>query len=162
MSLHTLKHIQVVPVSLSEAWDFFSSPLNLNKITPPDMNFNILSEFKPDDRIYAGMLINYKVSPLLGIPLNWTTEITAVEYQHYFIDEQRHGPFAFWHHQHFFEPVADGVKMTDLVSWKVPGWFLGDLINAITVQKRVEAIFEFRKSKMDTLFGKPIPVKQSS
>lgn len=153
MSLHTLKHIQVIPVSIDEAWDFFSSPLNLNKITPPEMNFTILSDFKKEDRVYAGMLIHYKVSPLFNIPLNWTTEITEVKHHQYFIDEQRRGPFAFWHHEHFFEEVEAGVKMTDAVSWKVPGWFLVDMINALTVQKRVEGIFEFRKKKMETLFG---------
>lgn len=153
MSLHTLKHIQFLPIPLSEAWNFFSSPLNLNKITPPEMNFNILSEFKPEDRVYAGMLIHYKVSPLLNIPLSWTTEITAVEHHRYFIDEQRHGPFTFWHHQHFFEAVPGGVKMTDIVSWKVPGWFIGDVINSITVQKKVKGIFEYRKKKMESLFG---------
>lgn len=153
MSLHTLKHTQIISIPLNEAWDFFSSPLNLNKITPPEMNFNILSTFNPEDKVYAGMLIKYKVSPLLGIPLNWTTEITAVEYQRHFIDEQRSGPFAYWHHEHFFEAVPEGVKMTDIVSWKVPGWFLGDIINRLTVQKRVEGIFAFRKKKMESLFG---------
>ena len=153
VSLHTLKHVQLLPLPLEQAWDFFSSPLNLNKITPPEMNFVIRSAFKPEDRVYAGMLIHYNVSPLFHIPLSWTTEITAVEQHRYFIDEQRHGPFAFWHHQHFFERVPGGVKMTDIVSWKVPGWFLGDVVNWLLVNKRVEGIFSFRKQKLTTLFG---------
>lgn len=153
MSLHSLKRIQVIPVSLEEAWDFFSSPLNLDIITPPDMNFRVRSEFKKADRVFAGMMIQYTVSPLFKIPLRWTTEITEVQHHHHFIDEQRKGPFAYWHHEHFFEEVNEGVKMTDRVSWRVPGWIFGDLINMLVVQKRVEAIFEFRKLKMQELFG---------
>ncbi len=159
MSLHSIEKVQVLETSLAEAWDFFSSPLNLGSITPPDMNFKILSDFKPGDKIYAGMLIHYQVSPLFGIPLNWTTEITAAVHNRYFIDEQRRGPFAYWHHEHFFEAVPEGVKMTDKVQWKVHGWFLGDIVNSIIVEKRVQEIFAFRKTKMQSLFGRqPVSV----
>ena len=103
--------------------------------------------------MYAGMLIDYKVSPLFGIPLNWTTEITSVDHHDYFIDEQRKGPFAFWRHEHFFEETNGGVKMTDVVSWRVHGWFIGDIINALIVRKRIEEIFEFQEKKMEELFG---------
>lgn len=153
MSLHTLERIQVLPIPLDQAWDFFSSPLNLDKITPPEMNFVVLSDFKPEDRIYAGMLIHYKVSPLFHIPLRWITEISEVAHHRYFTDTQRRGPFAWWHHRHFFEAVPGGVRMTDQVSWKVPGGILGDLVNGLVVSRRVEKIFDFRSSKLQSLFG---------
>lgn len=152
MSLHSLERKQILGISLGEAWDFFSSPLNLDQITPPSMHFVIRSDFKKEDRINEGMLIHYTVSPLLGIPLKWTTKITEVDYPHHFADEQLKGPFSFWRHQHFFEAVEQGVKMTDMVVYVVPGWFLGDVVNTITVRKKVSAIFNYRAGVLEKLF----------
>ena len=152
MSLHSLSRIQFLPISIEEAWDFFTSPLNLSVITPPEMNFKILSPFNPGDRIYEGMLIDYFVSPLLHVPLRWQTEITKVEPLNFFIDEQRKGPYAYWHHEHYFKHVKDRVEMTDVVKWKVPLGFLGDIVNSIMVKKKVEEIFSFREKKLRELF----------
>jgi len=154
MSLHILKQFQLIPASLQETWNFFSSPLNLDIITPPNMKFDIISEFQEGDRLKEGMLIRYKVSPLFNIPLNWTTEIIKVSPLNYFIDEQRKGPFAFWHHEHFFTATDKGVEIKDVVKWSVPGRIFGDFINLLVVRKRVEDIFAFRKHKIEELFGK--------
>jgi ligand-binding SRPBCC domain-containing protein len=102
---YVLKTEQKIPISLDEAWDFFSSPLNLAKITPPDMSFVVTSDYAADAKVYTGMIITYKIAPLLGIKMNWMTEITHVADKQYFVDEQRFGPYALWHHQHHFKEI---------------------------------------------------------
>lgn len=152
MQSHTLTRTQFVPVPLSEAWDFFSNPANLAAITPSGMGFHILSKNKME-RMYAGQLIEYRVSPVLGIPLYWMTEITHVVEGRYFIDEQRFGPYSLWHHQHHFREVAGGVEMTDLIHYRVPLGLLGRLANLLFVRKKLEGIFEYRFQKVEALFG---------
>jgi ligand-binding SRPBCC domain-containing protein len=151
--MHILECSQFLPISQEQAWDFFSSPGNLNAITPPHMGFKVLSGFKEGDRMYAGMVIRYTVKPLLGIPLNWVTEITHVDHLNYFVDEQRFGPYSFWHHQHFFKPVKNGVEMRDIVHYKIPFGPLGLIADKILVRKQVEGIFTYRTQKLKSLFG---------
>ena len=151
MKIHTVKYEQFVPVDLATAWDFFSSPKNLAKITPQHMGFQITNKYEVG-KMYPGMLITYKVSPLLGIKLEWCTEITHVKDQVYFVDEQRFGPYAMWHHQHHFEAVVGGVMMTDIVDYAIPFGFIGSLANKLLVKKAVIEIFEFRKQKIAELF----------
>ncbi|MGZ3927364.1 MAG: SRPBCC family protein, partial [Mucilaginibacter sp.] len=107
----------LLPTTLDKAWDFFSSPSNLSKITPPEMNFIVTSDNRAQAKMYPGMIITYKVSPLLGIKMNWMTEITQVREMEYFVDEQRFGPYALWHHQHHFKKVEGGVLMTDILDY---------------------------------------------
>src|SRR6476661_10994954 len=109
--VYTLKAVQVIPVSIEKAWDYFSSPANLQAITPASLQFKIISAHH-GDKMYAGQVIEYKIKPFLGIPLYWMTEITHVVPQKYFIDEQRFGPYSLWHHQHHFKEVDGGVEMT--------------------------------------------------
>ncbi len=104
--------------------------------------------------MYAGQLIEYKVSPLLGIPLYWMTEITQVVHRQYFIDEQRYGPYSLWHHQHFFKEVPGGVEMTDIVHYKPPLWWLGDIANSLFVRQQLRNIFTYRFQQTEALFGK--------
>ena len=143
MKIHTVKYEQFVPVDLATAWDFFSSPKNLAKITPQHMGFQITNKYEVG-KMYPGMLITYKVSPLLGIKLDWCTEITHVKDQVYFVDEQRFGPYIMWHHQHHFTAVQGGVKMEDIVHYKIPLGFLGDIAQVILVKKQLQGIFDFR------------------
>lgn len=150
--VYSLKTVQKLPVSVDEAWDFFSRPQNLKEITPSNLGFNILSHHH-GDRMYAGQIIEYKVSPLLGIPLYWMTEITQVVEKKYFIDEQRFGPYSLWHHQHHFKPTEGGVEMTDIVHYKIPFWFLGDIANAILVKNELRGIFSFRFKKAEEILG---------
>ena len=154
MKSYQVKFKQNLPISLTEAWDFFSSPLNLAKITPNDMEFIVTSEQPADGKMYSGLIITYKVSPLLGIKLNWMTEITQVVDEKYFIDEQRFGPFKFWHHQHHFKAINGGVEMTDILTYGLPFGPIGQLAHAIMIKNKVEEIFTFREIKVNELFGK--------
>lgn len=151
MKVYSLKTEQLVHATLDECWAFFSSPRNLQKITPQTMGFEI-TDFD-EKNMYAGQIIQYKVSPLLGIKLSWVTEITFVKDQNYFIDEQRFGPYALWHHKHFFETTDQGVLMTDLVHYALPLGFLGRIMNWLVVKNKLKTIFEYRKEKVDQLFN---------
>ncbi len=136
---------------MQTAWDFFSSPANLPKMTPDNLGFKIISKYH-GDKMYAGQIIEYIVKPILGIPLYWMTEITQVNEHKFFIDEQRFGPYSLWHHQHHFKEVANGVEMTDIVHYKIPFWFLGDIAYALFVKKMLKGIFDFRYKKVIELF----------
>lgn len=151
--VYSLKTVQKLPVGIDVAWEFFSNPSNLKDITPADMGFRVISQ-QYGDAMYAGQIIEYKVSPLLGIPLYWMTEITQVEDKKYFIDEQRYGPYSLWHHQHHFKTIEGGVEMTDIVHYKIPFWFLGDIANTIFLQNELKKIFAFRFTKAEAIFGK--------
>lgn len=154
MSVHSLKSVQRLPISPESAWDFFSNPMNLKEITPIKMGFQVTSD--PDfsaRKMYAGQVITYTVTPILGIPLFWMTEITHVQQSLFFVDEQRVGPYALWHHQHHFKPIPGGVEMTDLVHYQVPLGWLGDFANWLFVRRLLEAIFDFRTKKLVELFG---------
>ncbi|WP_379089408.1 hypothetical protein [Pedobacter sp. UC225_65] len=153
MKSYHLLFKQSFPISLAEAWDFFSSPNNLAKITPDHMAFTVTSDFDPTQKMYPGMIITYKVSPLFGINLNWMTEITQVEPEQYFIDEQRFGPFKFWHHQHHFKAIPNGVEMTDILTYGLPMGIFGQMAHGLLVKNRLKEIFEFRKRKTIELFG---------
>lgn len=153
MSVHSFKRVQLIPVSLQKAWDYFSSPANLQSITPADLRFEIISQHHGNS-MYAGQIIEYKVRPLLGIPLYWMTEITHVVEERYFIDEQRYGPYSLWHHQHHFKEVAGGVEMTDIIHYKLPLGWLGDLVHPLLVKKKLEDIFRYRYQKVEEMFGK--------
>ena len=149
--VYSLKTIQHIPISLDTAWDFFSNPGNLKDITPTDMGFNVSSQHH-GEKMYAGQIIEYKVSPVLGIPIYWMTEITHVEDKKYFVDEQRFGPYRLWHHQHHFKEVNGGVEMTDIVHYKMPFWFLGDIANSLFVSRQLKAIFDYRYTKVEEMF----------
>jgi ligand-binding SRPBCC domain-containing protein len=151
--VYSLKTVQTIPVSLSQAWDFFGSPANLQSITPDNLGFKIISKHH-GTKMYAGQIIEYTVSPVLGIPMYWMTEITHVEDQKYFVDEQRFGPYSLWHHQHHFKEVAGGVEMTDIVHYKLPLWFLGDIAHGLFVKKMLQHIFNYRFKKVEEFFGK--------
>ncbi len=153
MKSYQLTFKQKLPVSLAQAWDFFSSPQNLAEITPNDMAFIVTSKLDPNEKMYPGMIITYKVSPLLGIKLNWMTEITQVAHERYFIDEQRSGPFRFWHHQHHFKTIPNGVEMTDILTYSLPLGIFGQMAHSLFVRKRLKEIFDFRKAKTTELFG---------
>jgi ligand-binding SRPBCC domain-containing protein len=153
MKPYHLRFKQRIPISLEEAWDFFSSPLNLAKITPKEMSFTVTSRLAPDEKMYAGMIITYKVSPIKGIKLNWMTEITHVKEHEYFVDEQRFGPYQFWHHQHHFKKVEGGVEMNDILTYGLPVGILGRVANGIFVANKLQQIFKYRKDKVEQLFG---------
>lgn len=152
MAAHSIKTVQKIPVSLEKAWDFFSNPANLQAITPENMGFKVISKHH-GDTMYAGQIIEYKVRPVLNIPLYWMTEITQVKDKEYFIDEQRFGPYALWHHQHHFKAIPGGVEMIDIVHYKNPFWIFGKIANELFVKKKLDGIFQFRYKKVEEMFG---------
>ena|SRR5437868_3714191 len=150
--VHRLKSIQILPLQIEEAWKFFSDPRNLLTITPTNLNLKMSSDLFGEE-VYGGQVMTYTVRPLFGIAVSWMTEITYVERLKFFIDEQRKGPFRLWHHQHHFKQLNDGVEMTDLVHYRLPLGFVGDLAHLI-VARKLREIFSFRHDQTESLFGK--------
>ncbi len=141
--IYTLTSEQILPISLEKAWDFFTLPTNLDKITPKEMEFRITNN--PPNKTYKGQIITYKIGILPGLSSNWITEITHLEDQKFFVDEQRFGPYAMWHHEHHFEKISeDQVLMRDIVNFKLPLGILGDLFAGKLVTDKVKFIFQSR------------------
>lgn len=151
MAYYQFYREQVIPAELDKVWDFISSPQNLEKITPDYMGFEIKSQVP--DKMYPGMIITYRVSPVLGIKTDWVTEITQVRENEFFIDEQRVGPYKLWHHQHHIEEVNDGVLMKDIITYQPPFGLLGQMANALFIKKQLNGIFDFRKLALIRRFG---------
>ena len=135
MMVNKLFYSQKLPISLDDAWDFLSSPNNLKLITPESMNFKIIDWDKK--KAYPGQIIQYTVSPVLGIKIKWVTEITQVKRNSYFIDEQRFGPYSFWHHKHFIKEIDNGILMDDIIHYKIPFGFIGEILNKVYVQNNL-------------------------
>ena len=151
MKVYKKETVQHINATIEECWAFFSSPRNLQKITPETMDFKI-TDFD-DKSMYAGQIIQYKVSPILGLKLPWVTEITFMKENSYFIDEQRFGPYALWHHKHFFEPTENGTKMTDVVHYALPLGIIGRMMNTLLVQNKLKDIFDYRVVKVNEIFN---------
>jgi ligand-binding SRPBCC domain-containing protein len=149
--MHQFKAEQFLPIDKDKAWTFFSSPKNLSIITPPEMEFKILTELNGEN-IFEGMIINYTVKPLFGIKVSWQTEICKVADQNYFTDRQTKGPYKVWEHTHNFIEKHNGVLMTDVVNYELPFGFIGNLANSILVKRKIESIFDFRKKILEKLF----------
>jgi len=149
--LHRFECRQKLAIALPAAWAFFSRPENLARITPPDLGFAVTSPLP--ERMYAGMIVTYRVRPFGGWTVPWVTEITQVREPEFFVDEQRRGPYCFWHHQHHFQAVAGGVAMTDLVHYQLPFGQLGNLAAGKMVAQRVAAIFTYRRKVLAEMFG---------
>jgi ligand-binding SRPBCC domain-containing protein len=153
MAYYQLIKKQNIPASIDEIWDFISSPSNLKEITPKHMGFEVTGN-TGKGQMYPGMIITYKVSPLLGIKLNWVTEITHVKDKEYFVDEQRIGPYTLWHHEHKIEPIEGGIMMTDIVTYQPPMGILGAIANTLFIKKQLEEIFGYRTVALENIFGK--------
>lgn len=153
MAFFQLVRKQELPTSVDIIWEFISQPKNLKLITPPSMGFDILTHDIPD-RIYPGMIIAYHVKPILGIRMLWVTEITQVQENYRFVDEQRIGPYQIWHHQHIVEPISCGVLMTDIVSYQPPFGLLGQIANQLLIRRKLEVIFDYRQQVLKKKFEK--------
>jgi ligand-binding SRPBCC domain-containing protein len=151
MKLYKIETVQHINTTIEECWDFFSSPKNLQTITPNNMSF-VIQDFD-EKRMYPGQIITYTLKPLLGIKVSWVTEITVSKENEYFIDMQLFGPYKLWHHKHFFEPAETGVKMTDIVHYALPFGFLGRIMNKWIVESKVKSIFDYRRHKIDEIFN---------
>ena len=139
MAVCQLKISQKIPAPLEQVWDFIASPKNLKIITPPSMGFDITSN-NGNDKMYEGMIIRYKISPVFGIKTTWVTEITHIKPFQYFVDEQRVGPYNLWHHEHFVDKVEGGTLMTDIVTYQPPLGFLGAMANAMFIKRKLDEI----------------------
>ena len=150
--IYTLHREQQIPAPLDRVWDYFATPRNLNEMTPPDMDFAFITG--GDESMYAGQTIEYKVAILPGVRVRWLTQITHVQDEVSFIDEQRMGPYRLWIHEHRFQSVAGGVHMTDHVTYALPFGPLVDLVHGIFIRGRLQSIFDFRRAKVAALFGR--------
>jgi ligand-binding SRPBCC domain-containing protein len=151
MKIYTLHKKQNLPISLEEAWNFLSNPKNLKIITPDYMSFDIIT--KTDRPLYTGQILQYIVTPLLGIKTKWVSEITHIEDKKYFVDEQLYGPYSLWHHKHFIKEIDGGVEMEDIIDYKIPLGILGQLVHPFLVKPKLEEIFSYRQKKLIELFG---------
>jgi ligand-binding SRPBCC domain-containing protein len=151
MKAHRIRAAQFLPLTQAEAWSFFSNPRNLPGITPPWLSLEVISD--PPERMYPGLLIEYRVRPLMGVPMGWLTEITHVVEPHLFVDEQRFGPYRFWQHQHRFRASGGGVEMEDEVHYLLPGGPFGRVADSFLVRRRLMEIFEFRRRSVERIFG---------
>ena len=151
MKIYTLHKSQKLPITLEEAWAFLSNPKNLKIITSDYMSFDILSTI--DRPLYTGQIIQYNVTPLLGIKTKWVSEITHIEENKYFVDEQLYGPYALWHHKHFIKAIPGGVEMIDIVDYKLPLGVLGRIAHPLFVKRQLNQIFNYRYNKLVELFG---------
>jgi ligand-binding SRPBCC domain-containing protein len=151
MPIHTLRRQTHLHLSLDEAWGFFSDPGNLAKITPPSLGFQVISPVP--SKIYPGLMIEYRVRPMLRIPATWLTEITHVDDGCMFVDEQRVGPYRLWHHEHHFAPApGGGVIMSDIITYALPFGFLGNMVHPWLVAPQLKRIFDHRQEVIDRLF----------
>lgn len=151
MAFHQLVREDLVRTDLDSAWTFLSRPENLGRITPPSMRFTVVTPNLPEV-MYPGMMIAYRITPLPGIRLTWVTEITQIREKAYFVDEQRCGPYALWHHEHFLQPVEGGVMMADIVSYRLPAGPLGELAHALFIRRKLASIFDYRREALHRIF----------
>jgi ligand-binding SRPBCC domain-containing protein len=151
MKLHTFHKIQRLAISPGQAWRFFSDPRNLCEITPDWLAFKMTCPV--DDAMYPGQILTYTIQPVPGVRLNWTTEITHVQEPVYFVDEQRFGPYRFWHHQHHFQKSGRSVEVTDLVHYALPLGPLGEAVHALLIRARLKDIFDYREEALRRRFS---------
>lgn len=151
MGVYTLVRTQTLSGSIESVWSFFSDPRNLSKITPPSMSFEVLNDLP--EKMYNGLMIQYRVSPLAGIPLRWVTEITHLSEHEYFVDEQRIGPYSLWHHEHHFKVLSPGeVEMTDRITYSPPFAFIGDILHPFIIRPKLDEIFDYRTKIASDIF----------
>ncbi|MFC1729647.1 hypothetical protein ACFL6I_04860 [candidate division KSB1 bacterium] len=154
MKLYRLQRKQQIPLSVNKAWAFFSNPRNLSKITPDSLGFDILYDSSDvSESMYEGMIIEYRVRPILSIPVHWVTEITHVKEPYYFIDVQRFGPYRFWHHQHVFKENENGTEIIDIVHYVLPFGYIGRIIRELVVKRQLEKIFDYRTKYLKKTFS---------
>lgn len=152
MKIFQHKTSQKLNISKNDAWDFFSNPANLSKITPNWLGFQVTSSLP--EKMYAGLIITYLVRPLMNLPQTWVTEITHVNEPNYFVDEQRFGPYKMWHHEHIFKETNDGkILMEDIVTYAVPFGVIGSIVNKLIISKKINEIFNYRSNVLKTMFG---------
>ena len=152
MKIFRLEKSINLPITIEECWEFFSNPNNLKVITTKYMGFDILD--LENTKMYAGQIIKYNVSPLFGLNMKWVTEITHVKKNKFFVDEQRFGPYKFWHHKHKFEIIDGGIKAIDILDYALPLGIVGEFFHPFFIKPKLEEIFKYREKKLIEIFGK--------
>lgn len=150
MHLIRFEKVQRLGLDIESAWEFFSNPANLPVITPPDLGFALNSPLP--ERMHPGMIATYSVTPFPLVQVRWVTEITHVVYPVMFVDEQRFGPYRFWHHQHYFRKLEDSVEMQDIIHYALPWDPFSRILSGI-VARRLDDIFEFRMTTLKNMYG---------
>lgn len=154
MPFYQFERQQIVKTSIEELWNFIATPANLTRITPEHMGFQVTSGTVPD-KMYNGLIISYKVKPFPLFSTTWVTEITQIKEKHYFVDEQRIGPYKLWHHEHWLEPVKNGILMIDKVSYVPPLWIIGGMANTLFIRNKLKQIFDYRENAINQIFNDP-------
>ncbi|MEQ9262715.1 MAG: SRPBCC family protein [Owenweeksia sp.] len=150
-NMYVFRQVQHIPVSLEQAWTFFSNPANLARLTPPQMNFKVLGEDLPDE-VYEDLIVRFRVAALPGFRVNWTSVISKVVPMVYFADVQVEGPFKYWHHQHSFRETDTGVEITDELHYLPPFGIIGKLFHPLIVKRKLSETFEYRYQKINEVF----------
>ena len=156
MKVHQLSQEQALPITINEAWKFFSSPRNLEEMTPPGMGFRIVS--LPSEVLYEGEIIEYSVKAFPGIWIPWVSEIKAVREGESFVDDQISGPFKFWHHRHSFEEVEGGTIVRDLIHYSIGFGPFGEIARKLMVGKQLDEMFRHRRVTLERKFGQFTPI----
>lgn len=152
MNINKLIYTQKIPAGIEEVWDFFSNPQNLVKITPREMHMRITNE-EDIGSLYEGMTISYRLFPFFDFPVRWSTEIIRVARPYEFEDEQKSGPYEVWRHKHLFREASEGVEMTDIIEYKIPFGFFGEMLDQLLIQSRLDYVFNYRREKIEEIFG---------
>lgn len=150
--MHIIQFKQTIPTSLKRCWDFFATPNNLEILMPPYLGFSSMSD---STSMYEGQIILHRVRPFLGLSVQWVTEITHIKPLEYFVDEQRIGPYKFWHHEHRFVAISQGVEVIDTIHYLLPWGIIGRTINRLKVNKDLDAIFGYRSKRITEIFEMP-------
>ncbi len=158
MRMIRFERVQLLNTTIDGAWEFISHPANLALITPPDLGFALASPLP--DRMYAGVIATYTVTPFGGLSIKWVTEITQVVAPHIFVDEQRFGPYRFWHHQHHFKQLDGGAEMHDIVHYMLPCDPFSRPLSGI-VARRLAYIFDYRHDVLEKHFGTRIQKQEN-
>lgn len=148
--MYQLREEVLIQDTMENVWKFFATPFNLQRITPPDMGFVIKTPVP--DEMYEGLIIAYTVRPIFGIPTEWVTEITHIRRHEFFVDEQRIGPYAMWHHEHHFKQTEQGILVTDIVSYQLPLAPFGNFLHSILIKPRLQKIFSYRTRVIKEIF----------
>ena len=143
MKIYQLFRRQVLKLTLQEAWDFFSSPYNLNTITPDFFHVTVTS--KVPEKIYAGLMISYRMKAVFGIPMAWLSEVSHCEEPKRFVYQQRIGPFKFWSHEVCLTEQDQGIILEDIMFYAMPLGWLGEFINSVLIANKLEQIFDTRR-----------------
>ena len=149
MKIYIIERCATAPVPIEAAFAFFENPRNLERLTPPWLNFKILSTEPLEMR--KGAEIVYRIK-WCGVPLAWRTVISEYEPGHRFVDEQAAGPYRLWRHVHTFEPSAEGTVVRDRVEYALPFGILGRMVHRLLIRRHLDRIFDYRREALREVF----------